>query len=100
MPKSGKVKQVCPCGSAIPPYIAISLSARSLHIRERVMTAGDTLYICSRCVKKFRASIAGHRSFVAILDEGTRDRILELAAQNIVAIWEEIGTQVPSESTT
>jgi hypothetical protein len=64
------------------------------------MTETKTIYICSRCVTQFKASLAGHRTFVAILNEATRDRILELAANGIVAIWEEIGKVVPSESTT
>ena len=82
------------------PHVAISMSARSLHVRERVATGMETIYICSRCVQKFKATLAGQRTYVAILDEGTRDRILGVAASSIVAIWEEIGTLVPNESTT
>ena len=89
MPKSGKVKQVCPCGAGIRPHIAISLSARSLHVAERISTGAETIYICPSCAKQFKATLAGHRNF-AILDSGTRDRILGIAAESIVAIWEEI----------
>jgi hypothetical protein len=91
MPKSGKEKQVCPCGSFARPHIALSVAARSLHVTERVVTGLQTIYICPHCVIEFAAWTRGH----ANLNEATRDRILKLAAGSIAAIWEEIGGLVP-----
>lgn len=88
MPKSGIAKQVCPCGSGMLPHLALSVQARSLHVIERVISQLETVYVCSLCVPQLR------RAAKAELPAPCR-RILEIASESVVLVWEEIADLVP-----
>src|SRR5260370_35237615 len=98
MPKSGKVAQWCACGSDRRPHIAISFAARSLHVNPRVQAAAQTIYVCEICVKQFQSAIDRQSYFFRAINPRIRDRFLGSMAGSLLAVWDEIPTQV-SEGT-
>lgn len=99
MPKSGIAAQVCPCGSGVRPHVALSIQARSLHVSERVVSSLETVYVCSSCTVQLAQRLKSGSSFIAdggrIGGGGTRDRILQISAGSVCAVWEEIADLVP-----
>lgn len=95
MPKSGIAQQWCPCGSNLRPYLALAITARSLHIVPRENSAPITLYICENCVSKFDAAISQQQHFFRAVHSRVRDRILGAVAGTLLTVWEEISARVP-----
>jgi hypothetical protein len=90
MPKTGFAHQVCACGSGIRPHVVVRMRASSLHVSERVLSTGTTLYFCERCIQEFKSSLGRN------LSQQSRERIITSVSDNAVAIWDEIRELVPN----